>query len=170
MFLPKILSVNSRKMQFFINLLASGLFISYIPTAILKNRKFTGAGFLGTALAFFFIPLLPESNISYGIFLTVFTAFSVLICEKAVFSSNSHDDPKIVIDEITGYWTAIAFLPRTPEIAIICFVLFRIFDTVKPFYIKKIDKMKGGLAIVSDDIASGILTNIFVRIGLLLCV
>ncbi|MCX5783667.1 MAG: phosphatidylglycerophosphatase A, partial [Elusimicrobia bacterium] len=74
-----------------------------------------------------------------------------------------HDDPRIVIDEITGYWVAVAFLPKTLSAMVSAFILFRIFDTVKPGFIKKIDGWSHGMGIVLDDVLAGILANIFVR-------
>ncbi|HUT85432.1 MAG TPA: phosphatidylglycerophosphatase A [Elusimicrobiales bacterium] len=157
---------NYPNLNFSLRFLASGFFISYVPASIFKNRKQTGAGLWGTLLALAFVPILPHQSYAYAIFLTLFILFSIWVCDKVSFVGGRHDDPKIIIDEVAGYWVAIAFLPKTLPILISALVLFRFFDTVKPFFIKKLDRLKGGVGIVTDDLASGLVTNIIVQIAL----
>lgn len=49
------------------------------------------------------------------------------------------DSQKIVIDEVLGFMVAMGTLPRTTEILITQFVLFRIFDALKPPPIRQFD-------------------------------
>ncbi len=145
------------------------LFISYIPGKIFKFKKNTGAGFLGTFVALLLVGFLPENNFAYFVFLILFTIFSVIVSEKSDFKEKKHDNPKIIIDEACGYFFAIAFLPKSFGYLIAAFVLFRIFDTIKPFGIKKIDvALHNGWGIVLDDVASGILTNLLIWIYIII--
>lgn len=78
------------------------------------------------------------------------------------------DDPRIVIDEITGYLVAMVAVGPAVSGVIIGFLLFRVFDILKPWPVGLIDKkISGGIGIVMDDVAAGIyaavLTNILVR-------
>ncbi|MDR0645964.1 MAG: phosphatidylglycerophosphatase A [Elusimicrobiota bacterium] len=142
---------------------ATGFAISLLPAHILKGHKNTGAGFLGTLLA---VPLavffMPYFWIWQTIFVLLFILFAVWITSKTSFEG--HDSPKIVIDEIAGYFAAVAFLPRTVEIIIAAFILFRIFDWLKPFFIKRLDNIKSAWGVVLDDVASGFLANIILQI------
>jgi phosphatidylglycerophosphatase A len=52
-------------------------------------------------------------------------------------------------------------------VVILGFIFFRILDIFKPFPISWLDlKVSGGLGIVADDIAAGVISNIILRIGL----
>lgn len=160
---------------------ATGAFISYIPTAILKNKKNTGAGLLGTfegLLLFLFF--MPQNYFAYALVLAVFIVFSAYVSEKADFGDGKKDNPKIVIDEIAGYFVAAAFLPRTGIVIIGAFILFRIFDTTKLAFISKAENFgyklpevtqrkywTSGFAVVLDDVAAGICANIILQILLL---
>jgi phosphatidylglycerophosphatase A len=139
-----------------INFIASGFYISYIPDHFSKKKgKFRGCGLFGTILAFALYPLLPERRIYLLITLILFTALSIYISDKAYRTENSKDNPLIVIDEICGYWTGFLFLDRRFVTAIILFIFFRFFDTVKPYPIKKLENISNrGIAIVMDDIAA----------------
>ena len=123
---------------------ASGAFISYLPTAILKNRKNTGAGLLGSIEAFLiYLFLGPLSFWAYFFLLMGIILFSIYISQKVQFKG-AEDNPKIVIDEIAGFFVSAAFLPYSLKTAILALVLFRIFDTTKLAFIKKAEWLTEG--------------------------
>ena len=66
-------------------------------------------------------------------------------------------DPSIiVVDEWVGQWIALLFLQKSIVWGLTAFFLFRLFDIWKPYPIKKLDKMTGGLGIMLDDVLAGI--------------
>lgn len=158
-------TTGERARIFLIRMAASGFFISYLPAAILKGRKCTGAGLLGTILAFLLLFALPSAPVRQIIFLAAFIPFSIWIADRAAYEN--HDDPRIVIDEIAGFWTATLLLPREAGPLLAAFILFRTLDTVKPFGIRKIEKLEGGKGVVLDDIASGLAANLLIQTALL---
>jgi phosphatidylglycerophosphatase A len=86
----------------------------------------------------------------------------VLIIVIAIWSSDraqklfGQKDPEfIVIDEVAGFSVATSFLPPTFTALCLGFILFRIFDILKPFPVKNLETLKGGLGIVADDIMAG---------------
>ena len=148
--------------------LATGFFISLIPEKLTGFKKFTGAGLMGTALAFLIFPLLPEGNTAYGCLLALFVIFSVIVADRASSVYGTHDDPRIVIDEVAGYWIAAAFMERTIFSLTTAFIFFRILDTLKPWPIKKLERnLKGGSGIVFDDALAGIEANLLTRLVLI---
>ena len=153
-------------MQKIINALASGFYISYLPALVIPFRKNTGAGFLGTLLAVPFAIYLPTDFILYLVFLLAFWVFSVWICTKAKLPGTytGHDNPKIVLDEVAGYFTAMLFLPRTWPYLVAAFVLFRIFDTLKPWPVCHFDRMPNAFGVVFDDVAAGLMANILIQL------
>lgn len=145
--------------------LATGFFISYIPARLTGFRKFTGAGLFGTALALLFVPLLPDSAPWYAVFLAASLAFSVKVAGDASALYGTHDDPRIVIDEVVGYWTAVAFMEKTIFNLTTAFIFFRIIDTLKPWPIKKLERgMPGGYGVIADDVLAGIEANLLTRV------
>ncbi|MCK5921447.1 MAG: phosphatidylglycerophosphatase A [Methylococcales bacterium] len=89
---------------------------------------------------------------------------AVMICEYYESITEGHYRSEVVIDEIVGYFVAFAWLPLTWQSLFFAFVLFRFFDILKPFPISYIDReMKGGLGVVADDLAAGIITNIILQ-------
>ncbi len=66
----------------------------------------------------------------------------------------------VVIDEVVGQLITLLFLPgflalRWPLI-VAGFLLFRIFDITKPYPIRRLEKLEGGLGVMADDILAGV--------------
>jgi len=74
------------------------------------------------------------------------------------------EDPGIVvIDEVAGMWVSLLFLPLTPVTAALAFVIFRVFDVVKPFPARRLEDLPGGLGIMCDDLMAGAYANLVLR-------
>jgi phosphatidylglycerophosphatase A len=68
------------------------------------------------------------------------------------------EDPGlVVIDEVLGQWlTAAAMAHNTWQNYVLAFALFRIFDITKPWPVRKLEQLHGGVGIVADDLLAGI--------------
>ncbi|NLI82167.1 MAG: phosphatidylglycerophosphatase A [Deltaproteobacteria bacterium] len=67
------------------------------------------------------------------------------------------DPQEVVIDELAGYLTTMVLVEPTVANVLVGFVLFRIFDIWKPWPVNALQTgLKGGAAIVMDDVAAGI--------------
>jgi phosphatidylglycerophosphatase A len=142
--------------------LAAGFGVSLLPAHVLKGHKNTGAGFFGTLVAVLFVFLLPADWRAQLLFATLFSLFAVWVVSKTTFAG--HDNPKIVIDEMAGYFCAAACLPRTGGFLLAAFILFRLLDWLKPLFIKKFDDMHNSAGVVLDDVAAGVCANIILQI------
>lgn len=74
------------------------------------------------------------------------------------------DPGPVVIDEVLGQLVTFAFIPVGWHAAIVGFVLFRIYDVIKPYPANRLEKFHGGLGIMADDAAAGVYANITLRI------
>ncbi|MEG9861126.1 MAG: phosphatidylglycerophosphatase A [Parvularculales bacterium] len=71
--------------------------------------------------------------------------------------SGKPDAPEIVIDEVAGQWLTMMAMPLTPLGVITAFVLFRVFDIVKPWPIRFVDKkLKGSSGVMLDDLIAAV--------------
>ena len=62
----------------------------------------------------------------------------------------------IVIDEVVGMQITLILSPVSLRAGVIGFVLFRIFDIVKPFPAGRSQRLPGGIGVVVDDVIAGI--------------
>ncbi len=140
---------------------------------------------LATGLGFGFSPWMPGTiGTLWGIPLFYFArnqtwpmwlALSVLFTLLAIVTAHiadqvlqKHDSSQIVIDEIVGYFIAVMALPFNFKNVALAFLIFRFFDILKPYPIRRIDqKWKGGVGVVMDDVASGIATRLVMQLILI---
>ena len=121
----------------------------------------------GTAgsLAGVFVYLLAKNNIAAHIMvLCGLLILGLLVSGRVEEVSKSKDPSFIVIDEVCGMLLALLFLPYDIKFVIIAFIIFRILDTLKPWPVGRIERLKGGLGIMGDDIVAGIYTNIVLQV------
>ncbi len=85
---------------------------------------------------------------------------------SAVLSTNlRHSDPRrIVIDEVCGQLIALLALPPTWVAVGLSFFLFRLFDIIKPFPIRRSEKLAGGWGIMVDDGLAGLMARLLLLI------
>ncbi len=74
------------------------------------------------------------------------------------------DAPSIVIDEIAGYLISMVLVPSGWEYIVAAFFLFRLFDVIKPWPLRQLQDLHGGLGVVIDDVGAGIYTNVVLQI------
>ena len=67
-------------------------------------------------------------------------------------------DPGIVVvDEVIGLWVTLAGATTLNwKSWLISFLLFRLFDIWKPFPVRQLEALPGGVGIVADDVAAGL--------------
>lgn len=70
------------------------------------------------------------------------------------------DASPIVIDEVVGYLVAMAFVPWSWPAALWAFLLFRLFDVLKPWPASAFDRVKNGFGVVMDDVAAGVYAGV----------
>ena len=86
----------------------------------------------------------------------LFTVLGVLGA-NALEPAWGKDPSRIVVDEMVGVWIALlAVTPFNWYYMLLAFILFRLFDIFKPLGIRRMEKLKGGLGVMMDDILAGI--------------
>lgn len=79
------------------------------------------------------------------------------------------DPAPIVIDEVAGMLITLALLPVTLLGAVVGFLVFRVFDVVKPWPAGRFERLPGGLGVMADDAMAAVYGNLFMR-GLIVVV
>lgn len=91
----------------------------------------------------------------------VFTA-GLWSAEAYMSATGEHDSSAIVIDEVVGQWIAVSLLPLNLVTFLLAFGLFRLFDILKPWPIRWLDRNVGGaFGVMIDDVAAGFAALLF---------
>lgn len=139
-------------------LIATALGLGYSPIA-----PGTMGAIGGVTVYLLIINSLSQVNMILGLLIILFLFLGIIASNK-LESEWGKDPSKIVIDEVVGVWIALLFIPSEWQYTLGAFLLFRFFDIVKPLYIKRAEKLKGGWGVMFDDVLAGIYANIVIQI------
>ena len=124
-------------------------------------------GTMGTLVAvpiYLGLSLLPLWG--YLAVTAVVAAVGVWICGWSAARLGVHDHPGIVWDEIAGYLVTMILAPAGLPWIVAGFVLFRLFDILKPWPIGWLDRrVGGGLGIMLDDLVAGVFAFCCLQLG-----
>ena len=137
-----------------VKLTASALGLGHLPLA---PGTWASAG---AAVAYLWLRSLGDP-LSYGL-LAVLTAavigLGIGVCPRAIEVYESKDPRHFVLDEVAGYWlTCLFFHWRGPmATALAAFVAFRFFDVLKPYPIRRLERVPGAWGVMVDDLAAAV--------------
>jgi phosphatidylglycerophosphatase A len=116
----------------------------------------------------YFLPIDIVSIIFLFVVIIASSVLCLLFAGQAEKLEDKKDPGWIVIDEVAGQsvalLTAAVTNRRVLTVAIAAFVLFRIFDILKPPPIREIQQLDGGLGVLIDDLVAGVMA------GTILCI
>lgn len=154
---PSVANLTRRVLQNPVNFLAFGFGTGLAPVAPGTFGSIPGL-LLGWAT------LQLHSYVQLGIAVSLF-AIGVWLCGRCSRNLGVHDHGGIVWDEITGMYVTLLLAPPTVTGFVLAFVLFRVFDIVKPWPIRDLDhRLGGGLGIMLDDLAAALYALIFLAL------
>ncbi len=149
-----------------IKIVASCCFLGYLPLA---------SGTFG-ALAGLGVYWLVRANIVvYAVATSFFLVLGFWVCGRAEKIYGEKDSGKIVIDEEAGMLLSLFLLPvgsngiltlGPGDIKLIAvgFLMFRLVDVVKPFPLRKLERLNGSAGVMLDDVAAAVYTNVILRL------
>ena len=108
------------------------------------------------------------SPIGYGVLLLLIILIGTWAADRAEVLLGGKDHSSIVIDEIAGYLVAMFLAPVGLWYAAAGFFLFRFFDILKPFPLRRFEEIPGGVGVMLDDLGAGIYTNLMLQAAVLL--
>lgn len=116
--------------------------------------------------------LPAELRTPVAIALAVLVALIGIPAATRVARGAGESDPQfVVVDEVAGQLVALIAVPLTWKSFLAGFILFRVFDIVKPPPVRQLEAIPEGAGIVLDDIAAGLyallVVHLFLRFGLL---
>ena len=145
-------------MPFISRLICSVFFIGYIP--LVPGTWGSAAG-----LAVWFLVKQDIRLVLLALAVSLVLGFALgTSAEKAM---GKKDPGPVVIDEFAGMFISLIFVPHITgdlKLVLIGFLLFRIFDTFKPFPAQRLQDLHGGAGIMLDDVFAGLYTNLVLQV------
>ena len=140
--------------------IATAGFVGFVPVA---------PGTAGSAVGLFIYVVLRAFDSSVGEGLAIVLSLVVGIWSADVVERQLGKDPgPVVIDEVLGMLVTLAFLNVTAVGAVVGFILFRVYDVVKPYPAARLENLHGGPGIMLDDLVAGIYGHLTMRLLIML--
>jgi phosphatidylglycerophosphatase A len=139
-------------MRIFILAIATGGGSGYAPMA-----SGTFGSMVGLLVWWAVAGLAPGA---YAFMLLLVVLAGIWAADRAQAIFGRHDDGRITIDEVAGMLLSLAWLPARPEVVVVAFLLFRLFDIWKPAPARAAERLPGGLGVMADDLVAGIYANL----------
>ena len=102
----------------------------------------------------------------------VVTLIGIPAATRVASASGLKDPQFVVIDEVAGQLVALIAVPLAWKTYLAGLILFRVFDILKPFPIRRLERLPEGTGIVVDDLAAGLyalaIMHLLLHFGLLM--
>jgi phosphatidylglycerophosphatase A len=134
--------------------------VGYVPLA--PGTAASAIAAIGYGLA-----LRGLSGPLYALLVAVLLTAGTAASGRTAADLGRPDPGSVVIDEVCGQLIALAFLPAGWVPVAISFVLFRFFDIIKPWPIRRLERLPGGWGIMADDVGAGLAAAALARLALL---
>jgi phosphatidylglycerophosphatase A len=139
--------------------LATCLGLGYVPFA---------PGTCGSAVGLLVWAVLPRSTAAQGAAIVLIFAVGVWSAGIAEQHFRGTDPGPVIIDEVMGMLVTLFMVPVGWPGAAAGFVLFRIFDVIKPPPANRLEQLRGGMGVMADDFMAAVYANLTLRITLAL--
>jgi len=135
---------------------ATVAYCGYFPIA--PGTVGSAAGLLVYLLVWWSHSTLVEVALIAG----VFAAGTWAATEAERFFGGIDPGP-VVIDEVLGMLITLAFMPVGLATALAGFLLFRVFDVIKPYPANRLERLHGGFGVMADDAMAAVYANLVLR-------
>jgi phosphatidylglycerophosphatase A len=145
---------------------ASNAVILFVAQGAYSGRFPVMPGTAGTIVGVLLhLGMARLSPASYGALCVLIFLGGAWAAGRAELILGNRDSPSIVVDEIAGYLAAMFLIPPSWGFVVAGFTLFRIFDILKPWPLKRLQDLHGGPGVMLDDIGAAVYTNLVLRIA-----
>jgi phosphatidylglycerophosphatase A len=135
--------------------IATAFGVGYVPVA---------PGTFGSAAGLVVWWALPPSPVVQSIASIALFAVGTWSAHVAERHFNNTDPGPVVIDEVMGMLITLIGSPLTLTAAVAGFLLFRLFDIIKPYPANRLENLHGGVGIMADDAMAAVYANIALRV------
>ena len=111
--------------------------------------------------------IAPGWHIPAAILIAVAVTLLGIPPSTVVARESGREDPGfVVIDEVAGQMIALIGAPLSWNYLLASFILFRSFDILKPFPLRRLEKLPGGTGIMMDDVGAGLYALVLLQLWL----
>ncbi len=127
-----------------------------------KGKLGTGAGTIGSAEACLLALIIPRYLLPWALLALI--PLGIWAAGQYEKAKGQNDPGEVIVDEVAGQWVALlGHFTASAESAgylLPSLILFRLCDIIKPWPVRKMEKLPGGWGIMADDLLAGLMANL----------
>ena len=135
--------------------IATALGVGYVPVA---------SGTFGAAVGLLLWYVLPAGPVAQGAAIVLLFALGSWSGTVAEEHFGAPDPGAVVIDEVMGMLITLFMVPVGWKGAVVAFLLFRVFDVIKPYPADRLERLPGGVGVMADDGMAAVYANLALRV------
>jgi phosphatidylglycerophosphatase A len=131
----------------------------------------TAGSLVAAILGVFIIIYFGIMTLVVMIVIAALVSFPAIDAHHAL--TGKHDNKEIIIDEVVGQWLVFLAIPLTPLwgwnyllLVGLAFILFRVFDILKPPPVSTAEELPGAAGVIADDVMAGVLAGVLIMGGM----
>ncbi|MFT3744735.1 MAG: phosphatidylglycerophosphatase A [Pyrinomonadaceae bacterium] len=126
----------------------------------------SGAG-LGSILALLYYFANSSHFVLNAVLLPAFCLIGIWAAGRSIPLLGNEDPSEAVVDEVMGQLVTFCFVPFgiSWPFVLLGFLLFRAFDIWKPYPVRDLEVLPGGLGICADDLVAGVYAGICLAVA-----
>ena len=138
---------------------ATAFGVGYAPVA---------SGTFGSLVGLLLWAVLPDTISAQGVAIVLLCVVGSWAGSVAERHFGRTDPGEVVVDEVMGMLLTLFLTGVGWAGAVGGFLLFRVFDVIKPFPARRLERLHGGIGVMADDAMAAIYANVVLRIALAL--
>jgi phosphatidylglycerophosphatase A len=126
-------------------------------------------GTVGSAVAVLLILGAESLSVTPAVYALLgagWAALSVATAGVAARAWGESDPARVTIDEVAGMWVTFLWVPVGGWSLVLGFLLFRLFDVIKPYPARQLERLPGGWGITADDLVAGVYAMAVLQFGI----
>jgi phosphatidylglycerophosphatase A len=120
------------------------------------GRAPVAPGTVASAVTAAVLWLLQPPPLGLAALFIVVVGLGTWAAQEAERPLGGKDPGAIVVDEVAGMMLSVLAVPLTAAVLVVAFLLFRVFDVVKPFPANIAQRLRGGVGVMADDLIAGL--------------
>jgi phosphatidylglycerophosphatase A len=124
-------------------------------------------GTFGSAAGLVIWAALPHAPLTHAVAIVALFAAGSWAGTIAEHHFERTDPGQVVIDEVMGMLVTLFMNPVGWSGAFGAFLLFRLFDVLKPFPANRLERLPGGIGVMADDGMAAVYANLALRLILI---
>ena len=138
--------------------------VIFLATGAYTGYSLLLPGTAGTLVGVLLLSWFPSDPSRYLLYTVLLFIVGIWAGSRAEIIFDEKNSSRIVIGEVVGFLIAMFMIPNSFWWIFFGFIIYRLFDIIRPAPIDRLEDLEGGCGIMFDDAMAGVYTNLLLQV------